>query len=91
MKRPKNCECDNTHENNNTCCRFCWDKGFRTVNRTYYKVIDSSGLAFGKNFDGMELEYCGRHHITNQLILKQPENGFVMMDDKSVVLVDRED
>ena len=21
---PDDCECDNTHENNNTICRFCW-------------------------------------------------------------------
>ena len=30
-KRPKNCECDNTHENNKTCCMPCWKKGFRSV------------------------------------------------------------
>lgn len=32
MARPKNCECDNTHEQNNTCCMPCWKAGFRTVN-----------------------------------------------------------
>lgn len=22
---PTNCECDNTHKQNNTVCRYCWD------------------------------------------------------------------
>lgn len=26
---PKACECDNTHEANETVCRFCWNKGIR--------------------------------------------------------------
>jgi hypothetical protein len=26
---PPGCECDNTHEQNNTVCRFCWAKGRR--------------------------------------------------------------
>jgi hypothetical protein len=30
-KRPNNCECDNTHEQNKTCCQPCWNAGFRTV------------------------------------------------------------
>lgn len=30
--RPQNCECDNTHEQNKTCCRSCWKAGFRVVN-----------------------------------------------------------
>ena len=30
-KRPRNCECDNTHENNRTCCMPCWNEGFRKV------------------------------------------------------------
>lgn len=29
--RPDNCECDNTHEQNNTCCQPCWNAGFRSV------------------------------------------------------------
>ena len=29
--RPLNCECDNTHENNRSCCRPCWAAGFRAV------------------------------------------------------------
>lgn len=29
--RPADCECDNTHEQNNTCCMPCWEAGFRTV------------------------------------------------------------
>ena len=29
--RPSNCECDNTHEQNNTCCQPCWRAGFRCV------------------------------------------------------------
>lgn len=29
--RPKNCECDNTHEKAGTCCRPCWEHGFRQV------------------------------------------------------------
>ncbi len=29
--RPINCECDNTHEQNNTCCMPCWNAGFRVV------------------------------------------------------------
>lgn len=30
-ERPTNCECDNTHEQNHTCCMPCWNAGFRTV------------------------------------------------------------
>ena len=26
---PTECECDNTHEQNNTVCRYCWAKGLR--------------------------------------------------------------
>ena len=26
--RPENCRCDNTHEEQNTCCRACLDAGF---------------------------------------------------------------
>ena len=29
--RPDDCECDNTHEQNDTCCMPCWEAGFRTV------------------------------------------------------------
>ena len=29
--RPLNCECDNTHENNRSCCPPCWAAGFRAV------------------------------------------------------------
>lgn len=29
--RPTDCECDNTHEHNDTCCRPCWSAGFRRV------------------------------------------------------------
>lgn len=29
--RPLKCECDNTHENNQTCCRYCWKAGFRST------------------------------------------------------------
>lgn len=29
--RPHNCECDNTHEQNGTCCQPCWEEGFRSV------------------------------------------------------------
>ncbi len=29
--RPAKCECDNTHEQNKTCCRACWRLGFRSV------------------------------------------------------------
>lgn len=29
--RPEDCECDNTHEQNRTCCQECWEKGFRLV------------------------------------------------------------
>ncbi len=27
--RPDKCECDNTHEQNHTVCRYCWDIGVR--------------------------------------------------------------
>jgi hypothetical protein len=26
---PESCECDNTHEANNTVCRWCWSRGRR--------------------------------------------------------------
>lgn len=29
--RPENCECDNTHEQQQTCCMPCWKAGFRIV------------------------------------------------------------
>jgi ribosomal protein L40E len=29
MKKLIKCECDNTHEQNQTVCRFCWNKGIR--------------------------------------------------------------
>jgi len=29
--RPAKCECDNTHEQNDTCCMPCWRRGFRAV------------------------------------------------------------
>lgn len=58
VERPKNCECDNTHEQNNTCCMPCWNKGFRTVNmRETYKVKQGSTgywVVDGKGFvEGM--------------------------------------
>lgn len=29
VKIPKGCECDNTHEQNQTVCRACWKVGLR--------------------------------------------------------------
>lgn len=31
LGRPLTCECDNTHEQNHTCCRACWAADFRDV------------------------------------------------------------
>jgi hypothetical protein len=31
FSRPENCECDNTHKQNDTCCVPCWNAGFRRV------------------------------------------------------------
>ncbi len=42
--RPNDCECDNTHEQNKTCCRPCWEAGFRTVVQTD-KVHESKATA----------------------------------------------
>lgn len=28
-EHPNDCECDNTHEQNNTVCRYCWWLGYR--------------------------------------------------------------
>lgn len=60
-----------------------------------YKVLDSSGLAFNRNFNGLELEYLGIESRTDQIILKQPPVdingnkciGVVIMDRTSVKLV----
>ena len=57
-----------------------------------YRIVDNSGLAFAEFLGlriGTVLESDGhRHPITGQLILNQPKNrGLVMMDDKSVELV----
>lgn len=30
-QRPITCECDNTHEQNDTCCMPCWNAGFRVA------------------------------------------------------------
>lgn len=32
---PPSCECDNTHENNDTVCRFCWSHGRRKWDDPY--------------------------------------------------------
>lgn len=29
---PASCECDNTHEQNDTVCRWCWSQGRRRWN-----------------------------------------------------------
>lgn len=59
-----------------------------------FKVLDSSGLGFGINFDGMilELNYENAHEIPGYHSFKQPafDNtgkpciGFVCLDAKNV-------
>lgn len=59
-----------------------------------YKVLDSSGLAFNRDFTGLELEYVGDQSFYG-VILRQPKidnnsnecNGLVIMDKKSVELI----
>lgn len=31
LNRPDDCECDNGHEQAETCCMPCWNAGFRKV------------------------------------------------------------
>jgi hypothetical protein len=59
----------------------------------YFRVLDSSGLGFGKNFDGQVLEFIRDLPELGQVTLKQPEgtdwktsgHGLVSFDYKSVV------
>jgi len=63
--------------------------------KRYFRVLDSSGLGFGKNFDGQVLEFVRDCPELGQVTLKQPEGtdwktsgtGLVSFDYKNVVEV----
>jgi len=65
------------------------------MSKRFFKVIDSSGLAFYhapgalcKNFDGMTLEFVSDDPSLEQVVLKQPEqyghSGTVSLGYKNV-------
>lgn len=43
--RPPFCECDTTHEQNDTCCMPCWEVGFRLV-ASDVAIFDSDQAAY---------------------------------------------
>lgn len=43
------------------------------MNSRKFKVLDSSGLGWGVNFDSQVLEYVGDSMIPGCVVLKQPE------------------
>lgn len=48
--------------------------------KRYFKVLDASGVAFGRIKNGMVLEYIQDEPDLHGVLLKQPENGVVTMD-----------
>jgi len=55
--RPEKCECDDTHEQNDTCCRPCWADGFRRVPKERF-----TDDAFALDFVMEEAAFKGGMH-----------------------------
>lgn len=68
---PTQCECDNTHDQNHTCCRFCWAQGYRNTAHHEIKRLGSlhrmqrevHALSVEKGWwEGVQQDPEGRYH-----------------------------
>ena len=43
---PDKCECDNTHEQNETVCRYCWNRYQKFAIEKYTRLLNNGDIDF---------------------------------------------